>query len=383
MANSFNTMQTISDMTLPLLMDNIAFMPLITLGKYDSTFTKKKAGDAIQVTRPARVTAIDGTADISSSYADFAETSVTITLDKIATVARKWTSKEQTLNMDDLQRLVVQPAVNALAEQVNADLLDLYKKVPYFYGVSGTTPDELADIAQARKILQDNRAPRDGRAFVMDNTAEAEFLVLDSLVEVDKSGTNSALRDAALGRVMGMMLVADNQVPTHTAGAYTALTDLTSNGIQAIGATTFNVESAAGTSTAAVVEGDIFTIETGAAAGQYVCTAAATAASGAIALTIFPGLLGATADTDTVAFADETAGAHVPNLMFQKEAFTLASAPLEGALGGANSSFTSAHGMTITVTQDYDINTNTNLIRFDYLYGVQATMPDLAVIVLG
>jgi len=349
MSNSFITMQKIADMALPLLMDNIAFLPLITTGKYDSQFSAKK-GDTIKVVRPARVTAIDGDQDISSLYEDFAETSVPITLDNIATVARAWTSKEATLNMDDLQ---------------------------------GTTPDELADIAQSRKILQDNRAPRDGRAFVMDNTAEAEFLVLDSLVEVDKSGTNSALRDAALGRVMGMMLAADNQVPTHTAGAFTALTDLTSDGIQAIDATTFNVESAAGTSTAAVVEGDIFTIETGDAAGTYVCTAAATAASGDIALTIDPPLRGATADTDTVAFADETAGAHVANLMFQKEAFTMASAPLEGAIGGANSAQASAHGLTITVTQDYDINTNTNLIRFDYLFGVQATMPDLAVRVLG
>jgi hypothetical protein len=381
MANTFNTMKTISDMTLPLLMDNIAFMPLITLGKYDSTFTKKKAGDAIQVTRPARVTAIDGTADISGSYEDFAETSVTVTLDKIATVARAWTSKEQTLNMDDLQRLVVQPAVNALAEQVNADLLDLYKKVPYFSGVSGVTPKTLAEIANARKILQDNRAPRDGRAFVMDNTAEAGFLTLDSLVEVDKSGTNSALRDAALGRVMGMVLTADNQVPLHTAGLYSALADVTIT-TGAADATSIVLTSAAGTSTDTLLEGDIFTLD----GNQYVVTADTSAAiAGVVTVPISPALPVAFGAMTSVAvtFADVTALAHVPNLMFQKEAFTLASAPLEGALGGANSSFTTAHGMTITVTQDYDINTNTNLIRFDYLYGVQATMPDLALRVLG
>ena len=381
MSNQFNTMQTIADMTLPLLMDNIAFMPLITRGKYDGTFTKKKAGDSIQVTRPARVTAIDGTADISASYADFAETSVTIKLDSIATVARKWTSKEQTLNMDDLQRLVVQPAVNAIAEQVNADLLNLYKKVPYFSGVSGVTPKTLAEIANARKILQDNRAPRDGRAFVMDNTAEAGFLTLDSLVEVDKSGTNSALRDAALGKVMGMMLVADNQVPTHTAGLYSALADVTIT-TGALGATSIVLTSAGGASTATLLEGDIFTLE----GSQYVVTAdTASAIAGVVTVAIYPALPKAfgAMDTVTVAFADVTAKAHVPNLMFQKEAFTLASAPLEGALAGANSAFTSAHGITITVTTDYDINTNTNLIRFDYLYGVQATMPDLAVRVLG
>ena len=380
MSNSFITMQKIADMALPLLMDNIAFLPLITTGKYDSQFSAKK-GDTIKVVRPARVTAIDGDQDISSLYSDFAETSVSITLDTIATVARAWTSKEATLNMDDLQRLVVQPAVNAIAESVNAECLNLYKKVPYFYGTSGTTPDALADIANSRKILQDHRAPSQNRAFVMDNTAEAKFLVLDSLVEVDKSGTNSALRDAALGRVMGMMLAADNQVPTHTAGAYSALADVTIT-TGAAGATSIVLTSAAGASTAKLLEGDIFTLD----GEQYTVTAdTASAASGVVTVGIYPALPVAFGDMTavTVAFADVSAKAHVPNLMFQKEAFTIASAPLEGAIGGASSAQASAHGLTITVTQDYDINTNTNLIRFDYLFGVQATMPDLAVRVLG
>ncbi len=355
MANSFITMQNIADMTLPLLMDNIAFMPLITRGKYDSTFKAKK-GDSIKVIRPARVTAIDGSVDISSSYADFAETEVTIELDNIATVARKWTSKEATLNMDDLQRLVVQPAVNALAENVNLALLNLYKKVPYFNGTAGTTPSTLANIADARKILQDNRAPLNSRAFVMDNAAEAKFLTLDSLVEVDKSGANSALREAALGRVMGMILAADNQVPTHTAGSYSALADVTAVGTAA--ASTVALTSAAGTSTGVLLTGDILAIGT----DQYTVTAdTAAAVSGVVTVSVFPELVSTYAGTATV-FADVTSRSHVPNLMFQKEAFTLASAPLEGAIGGADSAFKTAHGITITVTQDYDINSNTILI---------------------
>lgn len=375
MANQFVTMQNIADMALPLLMDNIAFLPLITRGKYDEAY-EKKVGDTIQVRRPARSTAIDGTGDISGSYEDMGETAVTITLDKIATVPKKWTSKEATLNMDDLRRLVVEPAMNAIAEKVNADLLGLYTLVPYFYGTSGTTPSTLEDISKSRKILQDHRAPRDNRAFVMDNEAEAEFLILDSLVEVDKSGTNSALRDAALGRVMGMMLAADNQVPLHTAGTYTALTDVTVTATA--GATSITLESAAGTSTGTVVVGDIFTL----GGKQYSIQSAGTAVTGDVTVTI-DRALETTETAGAVTFADVTAGAHVPNLMFQKEAFTLASAPLEGAIGGAKTGRATAHGLTITVTQDYDINTNTNLIRFDYLYGIQATMPDLAVRVLG
>jgi len=136
------------------------------------------------------------------------------------------------------------------------------------------------------------------------------------------------------------------------------------------------------TSTDTLLEGDIFTLD----GEQYVVTAdTAAASSGVVTVAIYPALPVAFGAMTSVAvtFADVTAGAHVANLMFQKEAFTMASAPLEGAIGGADSAQASAHGLTITVTKGYDIDTNTNLIRFDYLFGVQATMPDLAVRVLG
>jgi hypothetical protein len=381
MANSFVTAKEIAERALPHLVERIKMLPLVNAGAYDGAF--KKSGDVIQVKKPLRGNTADGSGDISGSYADVADESVQITLDQQRTYPVSLSSKEMTLNVDDFDRQVIVPAVTKLAEDINNSLLGLYVDIPYFYGVAGTTPDALKDLAQGRKILQDNLAPMMDRSFVMDSEAEAAFLELDSFAEVDKSGTNQALREAALGRVYGMTLASDSMIAAHTAGTYSALTDLTSDGVQTIGATTLNIESAAGTSTGTVLKGDIFTIETGAAAGQYVATANATAASGDVAVSIYPALRGATADTDTIAFADETAGAHVPNLMFQKDAFTLAMAPLEAPRGGADAAVINFGGFSIRVVNDYLFTTDKNVIRFDVLYGVKTTYPELACRVIG
>ncbi len=383
MANSYLSVATIAAEALPLLADQMAMLPLVHRG-FDNEFgSPKQKGDTIQIEKPQNFTTVDGSGDISSSFQDITETAVDLTLNVQRSVPINITAKDLTLSVKDFTRKFVQGAVVALGEYVNQDLLGLYTDIPYFYGVSGTTPDALLDIANTRKVLQDNKCPSNLRSLVMDNAAEAKFLTLDPLVKVNEAGTNAALRQAAIGQVYGIGMFSDGQVKTHTAGAFTALTDLTSNGVQAIGATTFSVESAAASSSASVVEGDIFTIETGAAAGQYVCTAAATAASGVISLSIYPGLLGATADTDTVAFADETAGAHVANLMFQKNAFALGMAPLAAPIGGANGSVMTANGMSIRVVLDYDVNNDNNIMRFDVLYGVKTLYPELAARMLG
>ncbi len=384
MANTYLDVKTIAAATLPLLASNTAMMPVVWRD-FDSEFgSPKQKGDTIQVEKPQNFTTVDGSGDISSSFQDITETAVDIQLAFQRTTPIKIKSKDLTLSVKDFTTKYIDGVVIGMAEYINASLLTLAVDIPYFYGTAGTIPDTLADIAKSRKVLQDNKAPSENRYFVMDTDAEAAFISLDSLADVSAAGTNAALREAALGKVHGVTLVADQQVVTHTAGLYTALTDITSNGVQAINATTFNVESAAGTSTDTVIKGDLFTIETGAAAGQYVVTATSAAAvSGAVALTIYPGLRGATADTDTVAFADETAKAHVDNLMFQKKAFALAMAPLAAPIGGANGAVMSAKGMSIRVVMDYDVNNDNNILRFDILFGVKTMFPELALRVIG
>lgn len=380
MPNSFVTADLIAERALPLLAERTAMLPLVYRGEWDGTFAK--AGDTIQIRKPVRATAIDTSGDISSAISDTEENSVSVQLDQQYGVARSLTSKEMTMNIDDFERIVIRPAVNAIAENVNAAILGLYQDIPYYTGTSGTTPDALSDLANVGKVLNNNDAPQMDRALVMDFDALAAYQALDSIVEVDKSGTNAALRQGLLGQVYGMTLAADGQVKTHTAGAYSALTDVTITA-GAAGATTIELTSAAGASTAALNKGDIFTLD----GKQYVVTAnTAPAVAGVIAsVPIYPALpvaFGALGD-DEVTFADVTAGAHVANLGFHRDAFALAMAPLEAPMGGANAATVNFKGLSIRVVMDYAFNTDKNQIRFDVLYGTKTLFPELAVRLLG
>lgn len=379
MANSFVTSKQIAERALPQLMEKIKALGLVQSGVYDSAFANK-TGDTIQIRKPTRGSVVDGSGDISGSIQDIGDESVKMTLDIQDTYPVALTSKEQALNLDDMERQVIIPAVTKIAESINLNLLNLYKDVPNFTGVSGTTPATLATVADSRKVLQKNLAPSENRSYIFDPDAEAKYLQLDSLVEVDKSGTSSSLRDAVIGRVYDIMMVSDTMVPTHTAGLYSALADVTIT-TGAAAATSIVLTSTAGASTAKLLQGDIFTLD----GVQYTVTAdTAAAIAGVVTVAIYPELPKAFGDMTavTVAFADVTAKAHVPNLMFQRDAFAIAMGTL-AEMPGADNSTVSYGGFSIRVVSDYDFNNDKAMIRFDVLYGVKTTMPELACRVLG
>ena len=216
----------------------------------------------------------------------------------------------------------------------------------------------------------------ENRSFVYDADAEAKYLQLDSLVEVDKSGMTEGLRMAVIGRVYDILMVSDTMVKSHTAGGYAALEDVTITA-GASGATSIELTSAAGASTAKLLKGDLLSIDD----YQFVVTAdTAAAVAGVVTAAIYPALPNAFGHFTSadVTFVDD----HVANLMFQKDAFALAMAPLP-EVPGAETSSVSYNGFSIRVTQDYDINNDKTIIRFDVLYGVKTTYPELAVRVLG
>lgn len=104
---------------------------------------------------------------------DIVETSVPVTLDKIATVDVEITAIQGATNINDLQRQVLEPAAVALAQKINSDGLALYKDIPYICGTAGTAPSTLKDLADVRRVLNANKAPVSPRYAVWDTAADA------------------------------------------------------------------------------------------------------------------------------------------------------------------------------------------------------------------
>lgn len=375
MANSFLTSKEIARQALPILENNLVMAGLV-YRSLDSTFAKK--GDTIQVRKPTSFTANEFDGDLTGEFQDITETSVEVQLSKISSVDVEVTSKELTLEVSDFNKQIVEPAMAALAQKIDYDLTELYKDIPYYYGTSGATPDELQDISQTRKILNENKVPMKDRRLVIDPEADASFNVLDVFAKVDASGSTEGLKEASLGRKLGMDLYMDQNIRTHTAGTFTAVTTPLTNGSIAADATTLTIDGGAGTETLLV--GDLITI----GSENFTVTANATASSGAISVSVYPAVETTITDGTAVVFPDKTATAHTANVAFHQNAFALVSRPLLPPSGGADSYSTSiGNGINVRVVMGYDIKTKTNMMSFDVLYGVKTLYPELAARLLG
>jgi hypothetical protein len=381
MPNTFITMQNIARTVLPLLKQNLV-MPATVNKNYSEDFIGK--GDTIIVEKPAVFVADEfgGTINLQN----ITEPSVAVKMDKLADVSFKISQKDLTLSMNEFATKYLASAAQAIAEKINQDGFKLYKRVPKFTGTAGTTPSTITAFTQARKILNDNKVPLMDRYAAWDTAAEAKFLELDAILNAEKSGSTEALRAGAIGDIVGFKNYMSQAVPTHTAGTYTALADVTatvataSNG-QLADRTPYSVAtltSAAAVSTGTLKAGDLLTI----ANKKYVVLEdVAAAVAGVTTAKIYPALK-ANITSEAVVFADVTAGGHTANLAYHKDAFIFVTRPLEVA-AGKQSYVTSYEGITLRVTMDYDITTKETVMSIDTLYDYVCAYPELAAVVLG
>lgn len=372
MPNEFITLQTIARRALPRLIENLVF-PNLCYRDFSGDFSD--LGDTIQVRKPNVLEAKDFNEASGVEYQDMKETSVLVKLDKLATVDAKASAIETAVSISDLDRVFIEPAAVALAERINADGLALYKDVPYAVGTAGTTPDSLAAFAEARKMLNVNKAPVSGRVGVWSPEADAKFTQIPALVNAEKSGTTQALREGSIGRVYGIDNYMAQGVQTHASGI-TAQEGVKLSASAAAGSTTIGLTGT--TLTGKLVKGDVLTI----LGGTYVVTEdTAAAASNAIAgVKIYPALKksGTTSTNVTIA------ASHAANLVFCPMAFAYVTRPLIDPDGqGVQSYVTSYNGISLRVTKGYDQKYKRSTYSMDVLYGYKTIYPELAVRVMG
>ncbi|MDM8312839.1 P22 phage major capsid protein family protein [Clostridium cadaveris] len=370
MANEFITVKEIARQILPRLIENLVFPNLIHKDFSEEYVTGK--GATIQVKKPVILTAKEFNESEGTSAQDVKEESVDVTLDKLATVDVEFGAIQRATNVDDLNRLFLEPAAVALAEKINSDGLFLYKDIPYAVGTAGTTPSKLADLANVRKILNTNKVPVAGRVAVWDPEADANFTTIDAIVNAEKSGSTAALREGSIGRVFGLDNYMAQGIKQHTTGI-TKSTDVKVNGKVTAGATTLAIDGTA--LTGKLVKGDILTIKK----KNYVVIEDTTdASSNAIAtVKVYPSLPEIADDTVVTLVSGHTA-----NLAFNPMAFAFVTRPLT-APAGVESYVTSYNGITLRVVRGYDMKYKKEMLSMDVLYGYKTMYPELATRVLG
>ena len=376
MPNEFLSIKNIARQALPRLIENLVF-PNLIYKDYSDTFEVGK-GATIQVRKPVVLTASEFDANSGVTAQDVKETSVEVTLDKLATVDVEFGAIARATSVDDLNRLFIEPAAAALAEKINDDGLALYADIPFYCGTVGTTPDGLDDFANAAKVLDNNKVPTDRRHGVWNADAMAAFRQIGAIVNAEKSGSTEALRRGSIGNIFGIDHYMSQGIKAATAG------ELTPGGTGASGVkveanvsanqtiSLISNASASGTLSGSVKVGDIVVI----GSNKYVCILAADAASNKVSVKLNKPVTVAANTAVTVI----SGGAQ--NLVFHENAFAFVTRPLI-APAGVESYTTSYNGISLRVTRGYDMTYKKEMLSMDVLYGYKTMYPELACRVLG
>ncbi|WP_368233341.1 P22 phage major capsid protein family protein [Anaerotruncus rubiinfantis] len=368
MANQFISIIELARQSLMRLQENLVF-PNLIYKDYSHDFQMGK-GAKVQVRKPVVLEAKSFNASTGIETQDVKEQSVEVELNEIATVDIEVGALEGAVSFDDVNRLFVIPAANALAEKINSDGLYLYKDIPYIGGTAGTTPDDLTDLSEVRRILNENKVPISGRCAVWDTEADAKFTTIPAIVNAEKSGTTAALREGSIGRIFGLDNYMAQGVKKHAKGTLSA--EVKPKSATNAGATSLTLSAA--TVTGTLVKGDVLTILN----DHYVVAEDATAASNEITVNIYPALK----KNVTTATVVAVAGNHTANLAFNPQAFAFVTRPLVKP-SGVESYVVNFNGMSLRVTKGYDMKYKKEMLSMDILYGYKTMYPELAVRYMG
>lgn len=205
MANDFITPSTIARVGLATLYNTTVLANLVWRD-FDPDFTGKQ-GDTITIRKPATFTAEEFNRSAGVTLQDADEDSTTVALNKIANVSFAVTDEEMTLEIDDFQNRLLNPALEAITQKIDGELAEALIDAAESVGGGGTSTlvSKASDcIIDARGKLSRNKLPTTDRHAVLSPEAVGKALSDELFVQADQSGSTDALREASVGRVFGI-----------------------------------------------------------------------------------------------------------------------------------------------------------------------------------
>jgi hypothetical protein len=327
---------------------------------------------------------------------DTAPTKVAVTLDKQKHTDFTFTSKERSLNIDQFSDMFLRPRMEALANQVDVDILNLTQKVSMSVGTAGTGPTSALIPMQASQKLTEHGVPQGDRSLILSPQGKVRLLGTAStgIINLSNPGipAGDAYKNASMGMIAGAMGLESNNTYSHTVGSDVTMGNWSSEATE--GQTTITA-AAAGT----LAVGDVFTVGTVGNAGavydvnpitkatlpnlkQFVVTAASSANA---QITFSPPMYAAPgpnknvsnlpSGTNAVTFVGTASTVYGQDVMYHRDAFGLVCADLvmpEGVDVGARRMH---KGISMRLVRDYDIVNDRFPCRIDILYGVVAYRP--------
>lgn len=310
---------------------------------------------------------------------------VSMTISKARRVPVRWNG-EQSKGLDNngpgRSRIMVDQfaqAMRTLCNEVEADLAALHSSASRAYGTAATTPfgtaGDFSDAANALKILKDNGAPLSDVSLVLDTSAGAKLIGLQSRYDI--AGDTVLQNQGILVQKAGIKLRESAAIVTSVAG--TAASATVNNAGYAVGATSLTLSSA-GTGT--LVAGDVVTFAGD--ANKYVVVSGDTDVSNGGTLVIAAPGLKVAMSAATKAITVVAAAAR--NMAFARTAIALATRapalPQEGDLAVDRQIITDPRsGLSFEVSQYMQYRQ----VQYEIAlaWGVAAVKPEHIALLLG
>lgn len=388
MSNSILTPTAVTREAIRVLHQKLNFVGSIDR-QYDDRFANEgaKIGDSLKIRMPNQYTVTTGKA---LNTQDVAETSQTLTVATQKHVGMNFSTAELTMSIDDFSKRIIDPAMSVLAASIEADAMSMYDDV--YNSVWGSAAS-YADVLNGRVLMQRGLAPSGDRTANLSSQDMVDVVSDTKTLFNDQAQLSKQYREGYMGRAAGFDFVENTLWSNHTTGGEDAAYVVnTSTGITSGSAT---VAVTAGTGTLAL--GDVFTIagvysvhpETKVSTGvlqQFVITAAYAGGAGNITVSPTPVTSGATQNvtivsagaSKTVVVAGTASTAYSTSLLYQKEAFTFATADLVMPKGVDFARREVVDGISLRLVRDYDINNDNLPCRVDVLYGYKTLRPEWA-----
>ncbi|GAA4946003.1 hypothetical protein HD597_006753 [Nonomuraea thailandensis] len=209
MANTFLTPSIIAKAALATLYETCVMAQLVHRD-YEQEFVSR-VGDTISVRKPAVFQANEFNRAQGIQIQNASEGSVPITLNHFSDVSFAVTAEELTLEIEDFGTQLLNPAMEAISQKIDRDILSLRNDIVQRVGVPGTTPagvtgevihpyDDPKTAIDARRVLNQRNVPAADRHLVIGPEIEALWLSDPLFHQADVRGDTDGLREASLGR---------------------------------------------------------------------------------------------------------------------------------------------------------------------------------------
>lgn len=392
MANTTLTHSMIAREAAAILAEESPFISNVNRGRqeeFGEAVNGYKKGDSVKIRIPPTGVVHDGAVFAGGGSADDnVEQYVNLTIDTQKHIALQFGAKEKTLDIADYKERILRPQMRTLASVIESDLLSkAVLGVPNLVGTAGTTPNAMKTYAQARAKLEAYLAPPGERSCIFSSAANTELVDASKALFHAGDQIERGFLRGTLGEAQGAMFYESQNVPVVTNGSQVA--SLLVNGTVSDGDTSFAVDGGTGTNT--IKKGSVFTIAgvkrihplTGAVSAdlqQFVVTADVTLSSGAGTVSFYPAVNTAgqnktvsalPADNAALTFVGSASTGYAQNLMFHKDAFTAAFAPLPVLASCEGYTARLPNGISVRVMTFGDGNNDYERTRIDVLYGFQ------------